>query len=82
MTQDVIDSYLVYTNILTQVYKLLDSLMTIESVEEEQKAFKDMEDILNNSTEYMPGIQNAVQILNAELVRISASIKPFFYFKP
>ena len=47
MTQDVIDSYLVYTNILTQVYKLLDSLNMIESVEEEQKAFQDMEAILN-----------------------------------
>lgn len=79
MTQDVIDSYLVYTNILTQVYKLLDSLMTIESVEEEQKAFNDMEDILNNSTEYMPGIQNAVQILNAELVRIAASVNQTFF---
>ena len=79
MTQDVIDSYLVYTNILTQVYKLLDSLMSVESVEEEQKAFQDMEDILNNSTEYMPGIQNAVQILNAELVRISASVNQTFF---
>ena len=79
MTQDVIDSYLVYTNILTQVYKLLDSLNMIESVEEEQKAFEDMEAILNNSTEYMPGIQNAVQILNAELVRISASVNQTFF---
>lgn len=79
MTQDVIDSYLVYTNILTQVYKLLDSLGTIESVEEEQKAFEDMESILNNSTEYMPSIQNAVQILNAELVRIAASVNQTFF---